>query len=76
MRHHGAALRELTDDAEWARALESDFRTVLHDLDPADQALLAYAEKLTRQPAGVTAADVDALRPHGFDDPGQAGRRT
>jgi uncharacterized peroxidase-related enzyme len=68
VRHHGAALRELIGDAEWARSFESDFRAVLPDLDPADRALLAYAEKLTRRPAGVTAADVDELRSHGFDD--------
>jgi uncharacterized peroxidase-related enzyme len=68
VRHHGAALRELTGNAEWVRPFESDFRAVLPDLDPADRALLAYAEKLTRKPAGVTAEDIDGLRSHGFDD--------
>lgn len=37
-------------------------------LDPADAALLAFAEKLTRTPGGMTAADVEALRSAGFDD--------
>lgn len=30
--------------------------------------MLDYVEKLTRAPASVTRADVDALRAHGFDD--------
>mgnify|MGYP000170674797 CR=1 FL=1 len=38
------------------------------DLDELDRALCAYAEKLTRTPAAVTAADLDALRAHGLDD--------
>jgi alkylhydroperoxidase family enzyme len=30
--------------------------------------LLAYAEKLTREPAAITDDDIAALRAHGFDD--------
>ncbi len=37
-------------------------------LSGADRALCAFAEKLTRTPAAMTPADVDALRAHGFDD--------
>lgn len=37
-------------------------------LDPADRALCAYAEKLTRAQHDVGPADLDALRAHGFDD--------
>lgn len=37
-------------------------------LSPADQALCAYAEKLTRAPAALDDADIAALREHGFDD--------
>ena len=33
-----------------------------------DRALCVYAEKLTRTPAEVTAADLDELRAHGLDD--------
>ena len=33
-----------------------------------DRALLAFAEKLTREPAAVTDGDLEALRTHGFDD--------
>jgi uncharacterized peroxidase-related enzyme len=38
------------------------------DLDPADRAMLEFAEKLTRAPATVEDADVEALRQAGFDD--------
>lgn len=68
MRHHGAALRELTGQAEWATGFERSYRSVWDDLDPADRTMLAYCEKLTRTPASVTADDVDALRRAGFDD--------
>ncbi len=37
-------------------------------LDAQDRALCVYAEKLTRAPASMTAADVEALRAAGFDD--------
>ena len=37
-------------------------------LDKATEALLAYTEKLTDQPASVGAEDVDVLREHGFGD--------
>lgn len=37
-------------------------------LGPADRAMLAYAEKLTREPDRVTSADVEALREAGFTD--------
>ena len=30
--------------------------------------MLEYADKLTRTPAEMNAADADALRQHGFDD--------
>ena len=30
--------------------------------------MLAYAEKLTREPASISDADTDLLRSHGFND--------
>jgi uncharacterized peroxidase-related enzyme len=39
-------------------------------VSPADRALLDYVVKLTREPAQVTRADLDALRREGFDDRG------
>ena len=38
------------------------------NLDPADRAMLDYAAKLTRTPAAVSEADVQALREAGFND--------
>ena len=46
--------------ADWCQA----------DLSPADRALCAFAEKLTRCPQDSTAEDIDQLRQHGFDDRG------
>ena len=68
MRHHGAALRNLTGNAQWACAFERDFRAAYPDLEPPDHALLEYVEKLTMAPASVSLEDVHALRAHGFDD--------
>ena len=48
------------------RAVASDWRRA--DLGPADRALCAYAEKLTRAPQDMAEADVRALRAAGFDD--------
>lgn len=36
--------------------------------DPIDSALVAYAEKLTRAPQGMSASDVESLRAAGLDD--------
>ena len=68
MRHHGAALRSLNEDAGWAVEFERDWRSVLPRLDPADRALLEYVEKLTLAPATVEQADIDTLRQVGFED--------
>lgn len=38
------------------------------DLNEADAALCAFAEKLTDTPSAMTQADVDTLRDVGFDD--------
>jgi uncharacterized peroxidase-related enzyme len=38
------------------------------DLDAADHAMLAYAEKLTLEPSTISQADADALREAGFTD--------
>lgn len=37
-------------------------------VEPADTALLDYAEKLTVTPWSVTREDIDRLREHGLDD--------
>jgi uncharacterized peroxidase-related enzyme len=40
----------------------------LANLSEANQALCAYAEKLTKEPDGMGSAEIDILRDHGFDD--------
>jgi uncharacterized peroxidase-related enzyme len=40
------------------------------ELSAPDLALCAYAEKLTRSPAGMAQGDVEDLRAHGFTDAG------
>ena len=37
-------------------------------LEPADQAMLEYAEQLTKTPWDVRPADLDRLRAHGLTD--------
>jgi uncharacterized peroxidase-related enzyme len=55
------------EQASFIAALSSD-RVELNDLSGADRALVTYAEKLTREPAAVDAADIERLRAAGFDD--------
>lgn len=43
-------------------------QTATYVLSAADHALLEYADKLTRTPATIRAADVEAVRRAGFDD--------
>lgn len=66
MQHHGAALRALTGDEDLVRALAGGWRAA--DVADGLRALLAYAEKLTRDPGSVQERDVDALREAGWSD--------
>ena len=45
---------------------KTDWRTA--GVSDADGALLAFAERLTREPWSARMADLDALRTHGFTD--------
>ena len=47
-------------------AIAREWRTAA--LTEADQALCAYAERLTHRQGEVGPADIDELRGHGFDD--------
>lgn len=47
-------------------ALVRDWRAA--GLSEADQALCAYAEKLTRRQEAIVPEDIARLRAHGFDD--------
>ena len=72
--HHGEGLRRLLtakrvpppDQDALLTALESDLSG--GGLSGADREMLRYADRLTGTPGEVTAADVDRLREHGFDD--------
>lgn len=48
------------------QAIAQDWKTAV--LADPDRALCAYAEKLTRAPDQMVAADIEQLRQHGFDD--------
>ena len=74
MHSHAGDLRAelLQTDAE-PEAVQSLVDAVLRgwgsaDLSPEDQALCVYAEKLTRDPAAMSQADVEVLRTAGFND--------
>ena len=53
-------------DTGLADAVLADWRGA--PLDPVDAALCAYAEKLTREPAAMTEADLQPLGAAGLDD--------
>ncbi|WP_433223392.1 carboxymuconolactone decarboxylase family protein [Dactylosporangium sp. CS-047395] len=64
---HGKLLRERFHDAGTVARIAKDH----HDagLDPADAAVMDFAERVADDPNGITAADVDVLRGHGLSDP-------
>lgn len=66
MEAHGEDLRRTGVSEELARALKFDWRAA--PLDSIDEAICAYAEKLTLTPASMVARDVEALRAAGLDD--------
>ncbi len=47
-------------------AIKTDYRKA--DLERADRLMLDFAARLTRDPARMSAADVEELREEGFDD--------
>lgn len=66
MAHHRRGLRRLLGDDALVERVVAGWRTA--GLDGRRRAMLAYAEKLTRAPAEVSRADVEALREAGFSD--------
>ena len=63
---HGKVLRDRFLAAEQVRDAVIDHHRA--DLDPVDVAVMDFAEKVTRSPADVTPADLDALRAAGLAD--------
>jgi uncharacterized peroxidase-related enzyme len=63
---HGAVLRSRFLSAEQVEAIVQDYRHA--GLEPAEVAMLAYAEKVILHAYKVTPEDIDGLRAHGFSD--------
>ena len=59
-------LRKNGFSIEQLRSLATDYRRA--DLEPAEVAMMAYAETIARQANDVTDADVAALKAFGFTD--------
>ncbi len=55
-----------TGDAALAEAVKRDYRTAR--LSARQRAISEYAEKLTRTPGGMAAADLEKLRAAGLSD--------
>ena len=69
--HHFAGLQRLLGDDARAGAIRAAIERRAPDaapLDPAQVAAMYYARKLTRDPGGVVAGDVGALRDVGWED--------
>ena len=66
MVHHRRGLRRLLRDDELADAIEADWTSAA--ISEKRKAMLRYAVKLTRTPAGMTESDVAELREHEFSD--------
>lgn len=63
---HGAILASQFFSAEQVEALTRDYRHA--GLEPAEVAMMAYAEKIARNAHKVTPEDIDDLRAYGFSD--------
>lgn len=63
---HGAAVRQRSKDPIMGELIAQNWRA--GDLPARQQAMLEFAEKLTRTPAAIVEADRAALRSAGFSD--------
>ena len=63
---HGELMRRMLADDALADQILEDYTQA--PLEPAVRAALDYAVKLTREPRGVTEADVQRLREEGYTD--------
>lgn len=63
---HGAAVRELSGDAQLGDRLVMNYRDA--DLDPRDRAMLDFAWALADRPERVGEVERDALRAAGWSD--------
>ena len=65
-RHHGEALKAYWKDEARVAQIAEDYTAA--DLSIRERAMLDYGVALTREPASVNEADVEALRTVGFSD--------
>ena len=66
MTHHGRGLFRLTKNQALVDQIKQDFCRA--EISEKDLAMLAYAEKLTREPCECGRGDVVGLRKVGFED--------
>jgi uncharacterized peroxidase-related enzyme len=68
--HHFAGMHRLVGDDARAAAMRSAIESLdfAQAFDAREQTALAYAAKLTRDPAAIDCTDADGLRAAGFDD--------
>ena len=67
MQHHGAGLRRLRQEEDFIQGLVGDWRSAARG-DDRLTAILAYAERLTLEPASVEASDIERMRNAGLSD--------
>lgn len=67
MQHHGAGLRRLGREEQFIQGLVSDWRNAAAG-DDRLTSILAYAERLTLEPASVEESDIQRMRNAGLSD--------
>ena len=63
---HGAAVRQLSGDPKLGEMIAMNYRVA--PLDARQKAMLAFAEKVTKESASIEEKDRDTLRAVGFND--------
>jgi uncharacterized peroxidase-related enzyme len=63
---HAAVLRDEFVDDDTVRAILTEPDSA--ELDPADIAIVQFAQKIAADPTAAAQADIDALRDHGLSD--------
>ncbi len=63
---HGAAVRQLSGDPKLGEMIAINYRVA--QLDPRQKAMLAFAEKITRESFAIQESDRASLRAVGFND--------
>ena len=63
---HGAALRSKYYNSEKVEGIIRDYKNA--DLEPKEQALIAFAEKVLTNSHQISQKDIDILKSHGFSE--------